>query len=121
MLLVDDDPLVLASTATMLEDLGHTVVAAASGRQALDILGAGASVDLVVTDQAMPGMTGLQLASQLQQSHPKMPVMLITGYADRDELATAAMPVLYKPFSQNALKSAIQSCVSELQGAAEEV
>ncbi|RKK03838.1 response regulator [Pseudoroseomonas wenyumeiae] len=118
-LLVDDDPLVLASTTTMLEDLGHAVVAATSGREAMDILRAGAKVDLVVTDQAMPGMTGLQLASQLQLLHSQMPVMLITGYADRTELTTATMPLLYKPFSQSALEAAIQSCLSERQRAAE--
>jgi signal transduction histidine kinase len=113
-LLVDDDPLVLASTTSMLEDLGHSVVAANSGHQALEILKAGIDIDLVVTDQAMPGMTGLQLASQLRQLHPKMPFLLITGYADRTELATAGLPLLYKPFSQNALETAIQSCASEL-------
>jgi CheY-like chemotaxis protein len=98
----------------MLEDLGHSVVAANSGHQALEILKAGIDIDLVVTDQAMPGMTGLQLASQLRQLHPKMPFLLITGYADRTELATAGLPLLYKPFSQNALETAIQSCASEL-------
>lgn len=113
-LLVDDDPLVLASTAPMLEDLGHSVVVVNSGQGALEVLRAGAEVDLVVTDQAMPGMTGLQLASQLQQLHPKMPLLLITGYADRTELTTTGLPLLYKPFSQNDLEVAIQSCLSEL-------
>jgi signal transduction histidine kinase len=113
-LLVDDDPLVLASTAPMLEDLGHSVVAVNSGQGALEVLCAGAEVDLVVTDQAMPGMTGLQLASQLQQLHPKMPLLLITGYADRIELTTTGLPLLYKPFSQNDLEVAIQRCLSEL-------
>jgi two-component SAPR family response regulator len=62
----------------------------------------------------MPGMTGLQLASQLQQLHPKMPLLLITGYADRTELTTTGLPLLYKPFSQNDLEVAIQRCLSEL-------
>jgi CheY-like chemotaxis protein len=113
-LLVDDDPLVLASTTPMLEDLGHSVLAASSGQQALEILRAGAKVDLVVTDQAMPGMTGLQLASQLQQLHPKVPLLLISGYADHSELSAAGFLLLYKPFSQNALEAAVQSSLSEL-------
>jgi signal transduction histidine kinase len=119
LLLVDDDPLVLASTASMLEDLGHSVVAAGSAQQALEVLRAGGKVDLVVTDQAMPGMTGLQLASQLQRSHPQMPLLLITGYADRTELAAAGLPLLYKPFAQSALDAAIRSCLRELPHAAE--
>lgn len=118
-LLVDDDPLVLASATSMLEDLGHSVVTTSSGQQALEILRAGAKVDLVVTDQAMPGMTGLQLASQLQQLHPEMPLLLITGYADRTELATAGLPLLYKPFAQSALEAAIQNCMSEQPRGAE--
>jgi signal transduction histidine kinase len=118
-LLVDDDPLVLASTVSMLEDIGHSVMAAHSAQQALEMLLAGAKVDLVVTDQAMPGMTGLQLASRLQQLHPRMPLLLITGYADRTELATAGLPLLYKPFAQSALEAAIQHCLRELPNAAE--
>ena len=57
-LVVDDDPMVVASTAAMLEDLGHVVIEALSGARALDLLRSGAKVDVVITDHAMPGMTG---------------------------------------------------------------
>ena len=57
-MVVDDDPLVVARTAAMLEDLGHVVTEALSGARALDMLRLGTKVDVVVTDHAMPGMTG---------------------------------------------------------------
>ncbi len=109
-LVVDDDPLVLASTASMLEDLGHTVIEAASGRQALEILRAGAKVDLVLTDYAMPGMTGVQLAAQLRQLRLGGPVLLVSGYADTAELVASGMPLLPKPFGQATLGAAVEQC-----------
>jgi hypothetical protein len=64
-LAVDDDALVLMNTVAMLEDLGHTVFEAYSGKGALDILRREDSIDLVVTDQAMPKMTGTELAKRM--------------------------------------------------------
>jgi CheY-like chemotaxis protein len=55
-LVVDDDPLIAMSTVSMLEDLGHTAIEANSAQRALEILEAGQAVDLMMTDQAMPGM-----------------------------------------------------------------
>jgi signal transduction histidine kinase/ActR/RegA family two-component response regulator len=109
-LVVDDDPLVLASAASMLEDFGHTVLEAAGGRQALEILRSEAKVDLVMTDQVMPGITGLQLAAEVKTSWPGMPVLLATGYSERLELASAGLPVLYKPFNEDMLATAIERC-----------
>ncbi len=114
LLVVDDDPLVLASTSSMLEDLGHTAVEAASGRQALEILRAGAKVDLVLTDQGMPGMTGLQLAAELRQLRPNLPVLLASGYAEAAELAASGMPLLPKPFGQAAMMAAVEGCLAEM-------
>src|SRR6202050_1420679 len=61
-LIVDDDTLVMTGTAAMILDLGHTAIEAHSGAQALEMLGSGLKVDVVLTDHAMPAMTGLQLA-----------------------------------------------------------
>jgi hypothetical protein len=70
-LAVDDDPLVLLNTLAMLEDLGHEPVEATSGAKALDILSGGEKIDLVVTDQAMPHMTGMQLVETIRTKWPE--------------------------------------------------
>jgi hypothetical protein len=82
-LLVDDDALVSMGTADMLMDLGHSVTEASSGMQALQILEANPQFDVVVTDYAMPGMTGLDLAAKIRQLRPHMPIIIATGYARR--------------------------------------
>jgi CheY-like chemotaxis protein len=80
-LAVDDDHLVLTNTIAMLEELGHSVLKAASGKQALRILRSN-TVDLVITDQVMPGMTGGQLAEAVDADWPRLPIILATGYAE---------------------------------------
>src|SRR3712207_2020290 len=81
-LVVDDDPLVLAGTAAMVEDLGHSTVKESSGAAALDVLNSGAEVDLVITDHAMPGMSGAELARRIRRSWPSLPVLVASGYAE---------------------------------------
>jgi PAS domain S-box-containing protein len=113
-LAVDDDALVLAGTAAMLEELGHRVVLAYSGQKALEILRAHESVDLVVTDLAMPGMTGLQLAAAIRADRPSLPVLVATGYSETD--GDCDLPRVSKPFLPDDLARAIAAC---LRGAAE--
>src|SRR3954470_9709625 len=60
-MVVDDDSLVLSNTAAMLDDLGHEVIEATSGEQALRSLHRSGAVDLLITDQMMPGIRGTQL------------------------------------------------------------
>jgi signal transduction histidine kinase len=110
-LVVDDDPLVLASTAGMLEDLGHAPLEALSGHDALDVVRGGARVDLVVTDYSMPGMTGLQLAEELRRSRPSIPVLLATGYVELQGDASGGIARLPKLFGQATLASAIEACI----------
>ena len=111
LLLVDDDPLVLASTAAMLEDLGHRVIEAASAPEALEKLRDGLEVDLVITDYAMPGMTGLQLADALRRLRPGLPVLLATGYAELQGEGSQGLQRLDKPFEQAALARATDACL----------
>jgi PAS domain S-box-containing protein len=106
-LVVDDDPLVLSATAAMLEDIGFVVSEAASGREALALLNNGLTVDVVLTDQAMPGMTGVQLAAVIGEQWPALPIVLGTGYAELPPDARAGMPRLGKPFSRDSLRRAI--------------
>ena len=107
-LVVDDDPLIAMSAVDMLEDLGHTVIAANSGKRALEILDTGQAVDLMMTDQAMPGMSGIELAELARLKRPTMPVLLATGYAD---LPTGHQkttpPRLSKPYQQTQLRAQI--------------
>jgi len=103
---VDDDGLVLMNTTAMLEDLGHTVLEANSAREALELI-RGTKVDLVITDHAMPGTTGLQLAKSIRAELPEMPILLATGYAEIDPSAGIQLPRIGKPFLQDDLRLAI--------------
>jgi CheY-like chemotaxis protein len=106
-LVVDDDNLVLMNTAAMLEDLGHQVVEATSGEQALRVLRRGGPIDLVITDQLMPGMTGTQLVDAIRSEQPDMPAILATGYSELPPGAASKLERLSKPFTQNDLARAI--------------
>ncbi len=101
-LVIDDDALVLLNTVAMLEDLGHAVSSAYSGRDALHILRSGAPFDLMITDQGMPGMTGIELIGEVRRLRPDLRIMLASGYA---ELPAGAgdVPRLSKPFTQEQL------------------
>jgi CheY-like chemotaxis protein len=104
-LIVDDDALVAAGTAAMLEDLGHSVVEANSAADALSLLEGGQSVDLVITDHAMPGMSGTELARALRTKYPGLPIVIASGYAEIPANSTADLhlPKLAKPFAQSDL------------------
>lgn len=98
-LVVDDDELVLTNTAGMLEELGHTVFRASGGAEALSIIDGGGGIDLVVTDHAMPVMTGAQLADHIGQINPALPVIIATGFAELPPHASSR-PRIDKPFKQ---------------------
>ena len=99
-LVVDDDSLVLTSTSLLLEDLGHRVISAVSGAQALEVFGKSPAIDLVITDMAMPHMNGAQLAQAIRGIKPQVPIILATGYAERLEGFVTELPRLSKPFTQ---------------------
>ena len=103
-LFVDDDPLIAMSTIEMLEDLGHQVIGASSGLHALDIIGSGQPLDLMMTDHVMPGMTGIELAAASRELRPSLPILLATGYAELPEGAQLDLPRLAKPYHQDQLR-----------------
>ena len=114
-LAVDDDDLVLENIAAMLEDLGHTAVVASSAREALEVLDeSGAQV--VITDQAMPVMTGLQLVREIRVRRPGLPVALATGYAELPPDAEDDIPRLAKPYTQAELASLLRRISAGLDG-----
>jgi CheY-like chemotaxis protein len=98
-LAVDDDVLVLMNTAAMLEDLGHQCVAVGSAVAALAALD-DKRFDVVVTDFAMPHMSGLELATQIAARWPATPVVLASGYAELPPSADSDIPRLAKPYGQ---------------------
>lgn len=106
-LVVDDDSLVLSSTSMMVEELGHRSVCALSAAEAM-VLVEKQAFDLVITDFAMPGMTGAQLILALAVSHPDLRCMLATGYAVLPPGMPKGLVRLDKPFNEDRLKASIE-------------
>jgi CheY-like chemotaxis protein/two-component sensor histidine kinase len=111
-LAVDDDPLVLTNMSAMLEDLGHTVFEATSARGALEVLRRESTIELVLTDQAMPRTTGLQLIEEIKRDWPLLPVILATGFAELPAGADPQQITLAKPFDQSNLAQAVEAVLT---------
>jgi signal transduction histidine kinase len=107
-LLVDDDPLVLAATADMLRELGHETIETTSAKKALEVLGAGERPDLAILDYAMPEMSGSALADLIHEICPRLPLLLATGYSEREK-AGGNLPRLNKPYTLEELARQIGS------------
>jgi PAS domain S-box-containing protein len=113
-LVVDDDPLVLTNMAAMLEDLGHRVHEASSAREALSILDRESAIELVLTDQAMPQMTGAELIEEIKGRWPKLPIILATGFAELPPTIDQFQQVtLAKPFRQCDLQQAVIAALED--------
>ena len=108
-LVVDDDELVLTNTVAMLEDLGHRVLEACCGQDALAVMSEHSQIDLVLTDYAMPRMNGLQLIRRVLERRPEISVVLATGYAEIPEGQAHDLCRLGKPFTQADLGRVIAS------------
>ncbi|WP_207791124.1 response regulator [Allosphingosinicella flava] len=109
-LLTDDHNEVRQTTAALLSDLGHTIFEATGGPEALDILAQkGDAIDLIITDYAMPAMSGVQMVRRAREIRPGLPAIIVTGYADTDEIkdVPAGVTVLVKPFPPERLAKAI--------------
>ncbi len=116
-LLVDDDELVLSSAAAIIEDLGYRVIAVASGEAALRIIDSPIDIDVLMTDQAMPEMTGLQLAQTTAKKRPHLPVILASGFAEIQTNSAHGCRRLPKPFRRAELADALAAAVRESQTA----
>ncbi|MGV3576761.1 MAG: PAS domain S-box protein [Devosia sp.] len=106
-LVADDDALVLMNTAALLEDLGHEVVEAFSGGDALQKFRSRGDIDLIITDQAMPNMTGTQLIEAIDAARPGIPAIIASGYGEGVELPGRPVERLGKPFDQARLAKSI--------------
>jgi len=113
-LAVDDDALVLMNTAALLEDLGHEAIEADSGAQALQIALDRADIDLIITDQAMPDMTGVDLIASVEAARPRIPVVIASGYGEGVEVPGREVIHLGKPFNQKQLAKAIETAIADM-------
>jgi CheY-like chemotaxis protein len=104
-LLVDDHAAARKSMQRVLLDAGHLILAACSGKEALQIFAEHSdAVDLLIADVMMPGMSGQELAETLLRQKPGLKVLLISGYQDLPvEAAVGAVELIRKPFSRRAL------------------
>lgn len=124
LLLVDDEPDVLAMLTTAMDRAGFAPVAVANGPMALDALADPAhDFVAVVTDFMMPDMTGLELTRRIRESHPRLPIIVCTGYSENIEkseiLAAGANAFLRKPVAVRDIVTAIEAVRDEASHAAE--
>jgi signal transduction histidine kinase/ActR/RegA family two-component response regulator len=115
-LLVEDEDGLRSLVAEMLEDLGYRVIAAGSAPEALHMAAEWTgSLDLVLTDIVMPGMSGRELAEALQAHHPRLPVLFMSGYTDdamvRHGVEATSALLLQKPFSVATLSSRVREAL----------
>lgn len=108
-LVVEDNPDVKSVAVTLLEQLNYRTVAVDNAKSALNLLATGTPIDLVFTDVMLPGdLDGVALAQAISKKHPRVPVLLTSGYA-KALAARHGLPILRKPYQLPALAEAIRS------------
>jgi signal transduction histidine kinase len=112
-LVVDDDDEVRTFIREALTDLGHRVITAASGAEALELL-SDERPDLLLADFAMPSMNGAELAAAAREHWPGLPVVFASGFADIAQVKAAVGPdaaIIRKPFSLERLAAAVDDAI----------
>ena len=115
-LLVDDELTLLRLGAQALERAGHRVTTAEDGQDALEQLQEGLAPDLLVSDVAMPGLDGVQLADAALALHPGMPVLLLSGYAASTlsvDLRARGWGFLAKPWTADSLCAGVTKALDK--------
>ena len=115
-LVVDDERIILGLCTSLLQIRGYTVVAAVGGEQALRLLQESkTTIDLALLDIMMPGLNGIQLAAEIRSAYPKMPVILMTGFSQREiqEIIGEANPyrIIWKPFKTESLLRMVENAL----------
>ena len=115
LLVVEDDPAVLALTQEMLTGLGYQVITATQAAEAMEVLQSEQPIDLLFSDIVMPGgASGVTLARQAQELRPDMHILLTSGFVgDRSTLAEHEYPLIDKPYESTALAVMIRSMLDE--------
>jgi signal transduction histidine kinase/CheY-like chemotaxis protein/HAMP domain-containing protein len=114
-LVIDDAPEVRAVLADLLSRDGHRVDQAGGGQEALELLALGHEFDVVLADLGMPDMRGSDIARAIQARWPRLPVGLITGWAEEDVTPDERRDVrfvIYKPFDRRLIRQALSSIIS---------
>ena len=110
-LVVDDDQGILSVVSTALERAGYHVIAASDAAQALALLNG--SVDLVLTDIVMPGVSGIEFANEVRKRLPDLPIILMSAWNSAAENAQPSpWPLVQKPFRIAALLDAVRDAIS---------
>jgi len=113
LILVDDGNAVREVTAATLRELGYTVLEAASGGAALELLERSANIDLMLIDFAMPGMSGAEVARRVETTRPALPILFVTGYADRAALeGVSEAQIIGKPFVDTELHEKVRTALA---------
>ena len=112
-LLVDDEESIVEMTSQMLVNLGYEVTTAASGSEALEIfLAQPSGFDLVITDQTMPGITGIDLAERMLEARKELPIILFTGYSETvlpaDAKAAGIRAFVMKPITRREMAKTVR-------------
>lgn len=114
-LVVDDEDVTRQTITKMLEAGGFTVLTASSGADALDRLDERSDeIDMVLSDNTMPGMTGIDLAYHIRDVYPTMPVAIVSGDVselERSIIGRADVPFIKKPFHAESLYSAVREAI----------
>jgi len=114
-LTVDDDPGVREVSVTLLGEMGHNVVSASGGRDAVRLLEE-ENFDLLIVDYAMPDMTGLEVSIRARALHPDIGIVIATGYADSARLDERDEVVLRKPFGMVELGARVEEALKKRPG-----
>ncbi|MPT47434.1 MAG: response regulator [Sphingobium sp.] len=121
-LLVEDEDMVRAVAERALTRQGYTVLTAADGEQGLDVLNGAHKVDLLLSDVVMPNMDGPAMLRQARLTHPNLPVLFMSGYAEeqlRKSIDVDNVAFLPKPFSVAQLSEAVASAFAEIEPGAD--
>jgi two-component SAPR family response regulator len=102
--------------AAMAEDLRWDVITASRPEQALDILSARAEIDVLVSDVAMPNMTGIDLAHAARKINPDLPIVLASGHPSNSMHNLPNIVALLKPYTASELEKAVQTALSSFDG-----
>ena len=119
-LVVDDEYHVRQMSSESLRELGYTVVEAANGDEALDIMAKRSDINMLFTDIVMPGINGRELADKIREQAPKLPILFTTGYTRdptfQDGMVDRGIVLLSKPFTIEQLAQRVRQVLDGRTG-----